>query len=169
MKLNQRRGQSRKKKPNCIDHFTCAEEAEGSPFVSLFFPSTYHKYCISDFDGHLSKNYSSWAIFHSLVYFTLCRHLTLQYIIYLSWIPVHLLVGKLAVHKLHHSALDYLSIKKKKKKRRWILVLFTVTYQIYVNAGYFKLAWLNAKAILNNVLSTHSPGNKFPYMIKKIC
>lgn len=57
--LNQRRGQSRKKKPNCIDHFTCAEEAEGSPFVSLFFPSTYHKYCISNFDGHLSKNYSS--------------------------------------------------------------------------------------------------------------
>lgn len=71
--------------------------------------------------------------------------------------------------KLHHSALDYLSIKKKKKKRRWILVLFTVTYQIYVNAGYFKLAWLNAKAILNNVLSTHFPGNKFPYTIKKIC
>lgn len=59
--------------------------------------------------------------------------------------------------------------QKKKKKRRWILVLFTVTYQIYVNAGYFKLAWLNAKAILNNVLSTHSPGNKFPYTIKKIC
>lgn len=134
MNLERRRVESR---TDFINHFTCVKTADRLPSILLFFPLCLSKTHITNFQGHLSENCSPLRLIPSFNLFLLYTDNFLHNVQfhYYCYQPVHLQVGKLAVHDMEHCIFLYqitetsenvMPTQKKKKKKQWISVLSTI-------------------------------------------